>query len=199
MRITVSDIPRKGLDLEYDTDPVALDLADVGTEFVTGIHLQVRLTRMDRVVFVAGEASTQARVQCVRCLEAVPFPMHLLFQMNIEPRPPEFGEAPGKWHELDQEELDKHYYSGDTLDLAELVREQTLLALPVHPLCRVGCRGLCPQCGLDRNQMSCRCGVEETPLSTANFQERLKKVFKTPERSRQHGPSKTQDIKIQKG
>ena len=45
----------------------------------------------------------------------------------------------------------------DFVDLAPLVRDAILLDLPLAPLCREDCRGLCPYCGIDRNESSCDC------------------------------------------
>ena len=55
------------------------------------------------------------------------------------------------------------YYDGDRLDLGEVVREQVLLALPLKPLCREDCRGLCPRCGQNRNLGPCGCPPPEEP------------------------------------
>ncbi|MGH2628864.1 MAG: YceD family protein, partial [Anaerolineales bacterium] len=41
------------------------------------------------------------------------------------------------------------------LDLTPLVRELALVAMPIRPLCREDCKGLCPECGADRNTVSC--------------------------------------------
>jgi uncharacterized metal-binding protein YceD (DUF177 family) len=41
------------------------------------------------------------------------------------------------------------------------LREELILALPEYPECRAGCRGLCPMCGIDRNEMSCDCARED--------------------------------------
>ena len=49
---------------------------------------------------------------------------------------------------------------GDQLDLAPMVREHALLILPDGPLCRSDCAGLCPQCGVDRNEQTCTCVTE---------------------------------------
>lgn len=43
------------------------------------------------------------------------------------------------------------------LDLTEMVREDVLLELPDTPLCGDDCAGLCPVCGIDRNESSCTC------------------------------------------
>lgn len=47
--------------------------------------------------------------------------------------------------------------SGDQLDLEPLARDAVLLELPLAPLCREGCRGLCPTCGANLNEGSCGC------------------------------------------
>ena len=40
-------------------------------------------------------------------------------------------------------------------DLEDLVHDAVLLELPIAPLCREGCRGLCPMCGINRNEKTC--------------------------------------------
>jgi uncharacterized protein len=46
---------------------------------------------------------------------------------------------------------------GDLLDLAPLVRDACILDLPLAPLCRADCAGLCPECGVNRNLEQCSC------------------------------------------
>ncbi len=46
---------------------------------------------------------------------------------------------------------------GDQIDLADLVRETVHLELPLAPLCRDDCAGICPTCGVDRNIEACTC------------------------------------------
>ena len=48
----------------------------------------------------------------------------------------------------------------DRVDLEPLARESLILDLPLAPLCRDDCRGLCPTCGADLNQGACDCPVE---------------------------------------
>jgi len=47
------------------------------------------------------------------------------------------------------------------VELRDVVREQMYLNLPLKPLCRPDCRGLCPTCGADRNRLECGCRSEE--------------------------------------
>ena len=48
---------------------------------------------------------------------------------------------------------------GDQLDLMPLARDAVLLHLPLAPLCRDDCAGLCPSCGNDLNQSTCDCDM----------------------------------------
>jgi uncharacterized protein len=61
------------------------------------------------------------------------------------------------------DELESGWYRGSVIDLGPCFRELLALALPVQPLCREECRGLCPRCGVDWNVESCGCSqAQET-------------------------------------
>jgi uncharacterized protein len=62
--------------------------------------------------------------------------------------------------EVQEDDLDTSYYRDDRIDLNELLREQCYLALPMKPLCRDDCKGLCPQCGMNWNTGTCTCTPE---------------------------------------
>ena len=55
------------------------------------------------------------------------------------------------------DDVDFAPFEGDEIDLGELFREQILLAIPMTPLCREECKGLCPVCGADLNAGECSC------------------------------------------
>ena len=90
--------------------------------------------------------------QCARCLDEYPFSLAREFSVILTPQ-----RTLGRELELNHEELEASFYSGEMIDLSALVREQTLLALPSQPLCREDCRGLCAQCGANLNLESCTC------------------------------------------
>jgi uncharacterized protein len=66
-------------------------------------------------------------------------------------------EAPDETFDLDERDLGLYLYDGDEIDLTDAVQEQLLLSLPMQPLCRKDCRGICPTCGADRNRQACSC------------------------------------------
>jgi uncharacterized protein len=59
--------------------------------------------------------------------------------------------------EVNEEDIDVFPFDGERIDLEPVFREQFVLAVPYAPLCMETCKGLCPQCGIDRNTASCNC------------------------------------------
>ena len=90
--------------------------------------------------------------QCGRCLEEYSSSLNREFAVVLTPQLPL-----GREMELRYDELSASFYSGEFIDLSTLVQEQMLLALPSAPLCQEACKGLCPQCGVNRNLEACSC------------------------------------------
>ena len=59
--------------------------------------------------------------------------------------------------EIADDDVSITFYRDDEINVGELLREQFYLALPMKPLCRPDCRGICPHCGINRNVESCQC------------------------------------------
>jgi uncharacterized protein len=62
----------------------------------------------------------------------------------------------------DDEDEDTYPLTGEQLDLAPLVRDALLLSLPLAPLCRPDCAGLCPVCGAELAEGPCGCDTTPT-------------------------------------
>ena len=118
-------------------------------------------------VFAAGAFRGGVTVACSRCVEPVRIPIEEKLRVTFMPRhelPAEDDEpapAEAEGPEVAEEDLDLFPYDGDAIDLEPLFREQFVLAVPFAPLCREDCKGLCPQCGIDRNTGTCSC---EAPI-----------------------------------
>ena len=115
----------------------------------------VQLMRTIQGILVTGRLHTMVEMACDRCLE--PFIMPLEIALEEEFRPTvdiSTGAAiPLIEEEAGQGAIDEHHI----LDLTEVVRQGLLLAIPMHPLCRPGCAGLCPECGQNLNEGACLC------------------------------------------
>jgi uncharacterized protein len=151
MQIRVSEIPEEGRQI---TDP-----AEVGPVFpdpgwaLDAVSLLVGLE--GRTVTVTGQFDATVQLACGRCLEPVTIPVSPTVDLQFVPPPSgRQGET-----ELGRDDLEVDFYVGDLLDVGSLIRSETDLALPMRPLCRPDCRGLCPVCGGNRNVTDCRCQV----------------------------------------
>lgn len=80
---------------------------------------------------------------CVRCLEEA--------RGRIECSLRELFEHEGSENE------ECYRYSGDVLDLSEMVQDALVLELPAVPLCKLDCLGLCSVCGGNKNEVPCAC------------------------------------------
>ncbi len=109
---------------------------------------------------LVGRVKTMLELTCGRCLEAFTLPVDNAFDVRYHPQA-DVNTAAGE-HEVEEDDLDDAYYSNDEIDLDELVREQFYLVLPMKPLCREDCKGLCPECGTNLNAGTCNCRHEWT-------------------------------------
>jgi uncharacterized protein len=149
MIIRVSEIPDEGLTIANPGEFVA-PFTDRSWR-LDGIHLT--LVREGDDVLVTGDLSAVVPLACGRCLEEFPVTVRTTVDARYIPRP-----ATADPVELGADDLDLDFYDNDQLNLAGLVETETALALPMKPLCREDCRGLCPVCGGNRNLTACACG-----------------------------------------
>jgi uncharacterized protein len=95
-------------------------------------------------------------LECSRCLAPYDFSHEEDFSLVLYPRKT-ISEAELS---LDKDDLDAYFYDEPIVPVAPIVEERIQIAIPMKPLCREDCRGLCPQCGGDRNVSECNCVVE---------------------------------------
>ncbi len=119
------------------------------------VVLDATVTRDKARVRIAGRATTTLELACSRCVEPFPVPVDAVFDLVYLPA----AEAPkdGDEIEVGDEDINTAFYTDGVIDLAELVHEQLYLVLPMKPLCRDDCQGLCAVCGANRNTTTCTC------------------------------------------
>jgi uncharacterized protein len=127
-----------------------------GREIPIGhVDLEGTLGRVRRGFELNAALKGKVTLECVRCLESfehpLSFPFHLLFVTAERSEP---GET-----QLQAGDCDLYPHTDGKVDLSAVAREQIYLQLPLKPVCREGCRGLCPTCGEDLNRGACPCGA----------------------------------------
>jgi uncharacterized protein len=114
---------------------------------------------------LVGRVRAELEQTCSRCVEPYRFPVDAEFDQRYLPASDASTTADT---EVEQDDLETSYYENDQIDLSELMREQFYLALPMKPLCREDCKGLCAQCGTNLNTGTCDCApVWEDPRLAA--------------------------------
>jgi uncharacterized protein len=104
---------------------------------------------------VVGDFSTEIEHRCARCLDPVITPVGGSFDLLYRP----LGVDAGKdERSISEAETEIGYYSGEGIELEDVLREQILLALPARAICREECRGICAGCGRNLNIEACTCG-----------------------------------------
>ena len=97
----------------------------------------------------------ELELTCDRCL--VPFSTTLRVSFQEEFRPTlDINNGASLPIDL-TEEKENLIDASHIIDLREVLRQDILLAVPMHPLCRSDCMGLCPQCGQNLNEGPCNC------------------------------------------
>ncbi|WP_037730238.1 YceD family protein [Streptomyces aculeolatus] len=137
------------------TVPAPKDLGNevVGVPEGDPVELELRLESVMEGVLVTGTARARATGECVRCLEPLGQELRVDIQeLYSYPETDARGRvARGGGSGADAEEADAEeealYLEDDMFDLEPELRDAVVLALPLQPVCREDCPGLCPDCG----------------------------------------------------
>jgi uncharacterized protein len=130
---------------------------DDAYDIVAPVHLAFDIHKDKDKFRLVGTVRTELELPCSRCLEPFRLPVDQSFDLRYHPQAEASSEAET---EIAEEDLETSFYRDEQIDLNELLREQFYLALPMKPLCREDCKGLCPQCGTNLNTGTCDCAPE---------------------------------------
>ena len=130
------------------------ELQDLGP-----VHWRGQVVYADPGYFLRAHLSYEQSLICNRCLK--PIVDHAesdVELMILAERHPETGGE----HGLHEQDMGLMYVDGEILETDPILIEQLQLNIPMKPLCREDCQGLCPVCGADKNTGACSC-VESSP------------------------------------
>src|SRR5262245_18778276 len=140
----------RGLRLPSDDgDPTALD----------SVQLSGDLSKEREGVSFSGRIATSVTLSCSRCLEGYALPLDLPFDLFYTTETEGSG---GDDNRMDDDMVTRVPYDGVRIPLLPLIFEQVYLGLPLKPLCRPDCLGLCPRCGTNLNAGDCACAETRT-------------------------------------
>lgn len=115
------------------------------------------VTRVEGGYALSARLTWSGKLLCSRCLAPYPFANAEEFSLMLYPRRP----VAELEISLEPEDFDAYFYDDPVVPIAPIAEERIQMAVPMKPLCREECRGLCPHCGSDLNVSECDCVVEE--------------------------------------
>jgi uncharacterized protein len=144
------------------------DFSDRPRELVSEVDLvepiegHAHLMRTSRGIFVSSQYRTVVRQSCGRCLEPTTLEIEGSSSDEFSPTVDVVtGHTLAEQPESDELAIDERHL----LDLTEVIRQDLLTRLPLQPLCREDCPGLCPECGQDLRVARCGCARTEAAAS----------------------------------
>ncbi|MBN1573879.1 MAG: DUF177 domain-containing protein [Deltaproteobacteria bacterium] len=141
-------------------------LNDPYLKFSNGFYCWINLFRSGRSVIVKGQIVTTAELTCSRCAEPFDYEFNIVFRSVLTR---DDAKDRDKEKELTQKELEYSFFSGERIDLGLTITEQIAIHIPVKPLCRKECQGLCGVCGKNLNIERCDCKDKEVDIRFAKL------------------------------
>jgi uncharacterized protein len=140
--------------------PEAFTLTGEDFRIVAPVKLTARVSKDAQKVRLAGRVQTTLETDCGRCLEPFTVPVDAKLDLMFLPDAGDGAVQVAGEKEVREEDTGVSFYKDDTIDLGEVMRDEFFLALPMKPLCKDDCKGLCPLCGANWNRDVCACKEE---------------------------------------
>jgi len=135
-------------------------VASSGLEFSGLIDVAVVVDKMGEELFVRADVRAAVHAECARCLVEFDVPVAAHLEALYVPDS-EHDASDSRASRAESESQRLLYYSAGLVDLGDQVIEAASLAVPMKPLCRADCRGLCPHCGANLNDGNCACPEDD--------------------------------------
>jgi DUF177 domain-containing protein len=164
MRLELSHIRQPETEFKKVFQPADVQGEDEEYRITAPVELQMVIHKDHDRFRLVGSVTTELELACSRCLEPYRMPIDRDFDLRYLPAGAaahgNADEGEDEGDEVEDDDVAMTFYRDEQIDLTELLREQFYLALPMKPLCRDDCQGICPQCGTNRNTAPCDCNPQ---------------------------------------
>jgi uncharacterized protein len=158
MVIDLDSVGKIAMDIAIEFDPAEIELEGENVELKSKTTFCGKAQSIDSKAHIGGNIVAEVLLNCTRCLEPVEKHLDISFDdVFVDAR----DESKTSETEVGIDDLAESLVIGGKIDIAEVVREQILLALPEQIFCSDDCKGLCPKCGGNRNLIDCKCADNE--------------------------------------
>jgi uncharacterized protein len=145
-KVNLSSFEDRG---EFDFELKNKEISFEGLSFEDGLSISLILTKDGSDTVIAeGRIVGTLLTQCSRCLDDVKLQVDSDFVTIFKDK-----------KAITQDDLDNDVrpYANNSIDLTDYLRETMILEVPLKPLCREDCKGICPICGKNNNKETCSC------------------------------------------
>ena len=156
MLLDLTQIRQPEAELSRRYEPSQFEARGNQFRLIAPVDLRLKIHKDKERFRLVGTLSTVLELTCSRCLEPFPLPVDAAFDLRYMPQTENIA---GASEEVEDEDFSEAFYRDDVIDLGQMMDEQIYLALPMKPLCRPDCKGLCPNCGTNLNVATCDCQV----------------------------------------
>jgi uncharacterized protein len=157
MLIDIDRLPKEGIHVSREFEFLSIDLVEENAVFLEPTRGDVLVRRVGEEIWIKGRISSRMSFICSRCLTPFEFPVDSRFDLVYMPEEMTAGKD-----ELDDEDMDRMFYSDRNIDLRSVILEQLNLTFPPKPLCSEACEGICAVCGELIHDGKCSCLVKES-------------------------------------
>jgi uncharacterized protein len=158
LRIRADEIPNEGRELTIELEPSWMLplIGPHGAPVGAPTRIRGRLEPVGNKVVARGHVETVLTFECSRCAARASVQVGTDFAHVY---------APSSKGKRDDEQSDDGmtFFDGYYFDMAPMIAEELVLAMPDFPLCREDCKGLCARCGAELNEGDCGCQPEVDP------------------------------------
>ena len=126
------------------------------------VETRGKLMRTDRTVFADLKVRAVVDAECSRCLVDIESQIDIDFAEEFRPTNFDLMQSRRNWFdEYGTDERDEALTIDPTnvLDISTALWQGLAAAIPMNPLCRTECKGICAECSIDLNAGTCRCTV----------------------------------------
>ena len=147
---------KKQISLSFELEPFEFEGEEIRA--IEKVSVEGVAISENDVIVINASIKTKLKLNCSRCLDTFIYPIDI----DIEER---FTNN----KELQDEEI--MFVDGDTLNITEIIENSIISTLPIKRLCKEDCKGLCSQCGANKNVENCSCLDYDVDVRLAKLRE----------------------------
>jgi len=158
--VDLKDLAHEKISFQGTFEPGKVDFSADNIRQIGVLDWAAFAERAGGEIRINGSLTMAVELMCSRCLDPARYDLGKSFDLFFRQRDQLMFDE-DEDIELEERDTRTAFFTGTQLAIADILREQVLLALPMKALCRVDCKGLCATCGTNLNTGSCHCPKEQ--------------------------------------